>query len=297
MELYKKYRPKEFEEVIGNQSSVTSLKNMLKNNNVPHTLLFAGPSGNGKTTLSRIMAEKMYADVVEINMSHKEVRGIDGANELISKLGYKSLTGGKRVIILDEVDQATKDWQKAMKKPLEDTPDNVYFFLCTTMPEKLIKDIHTRSTLIQVQRIPQRELSAYLDTIATKENKTVTKQILRKIAESSDGSIRKSLVFLDQVLDVPEDEQEELVKTININNNEIILTLCRELLYNKSWNDISTILKGLKEEPESVRYAVLGYMNSVLLNGDNPRAGQIIIRFSEPFYVRALLTCACYELS
>ena len=297
MELYKKYRPSELDEIIGNRSAVESLRQMIKKDSIPHTLLFSGPSGNGKTTLARILANKMNAEVTEMNMSHKEMRGIDGANELISKLGFKSLSGQKKVIILDEVDQATKDWQKAMKKPLEDTPNHVYFFLCTTMPEKLIKDIHTRSTQIQVHSINSRELSVYLKSIVEKENKSVNRSILRKITESSNGSVRKALVLLGQILEVSEDKQEELLKTIHIEDNEEVINLCRSLLRGERWQTISNILKGLKEDPESVRFAILGYMNSVLLNNGDVRACEIIMRFEQPFYNKALLTCACFELS
>ena len=245
MELYKKHRPKTFNEIIGNESAVSSLKQMIQNKSIPHTLLFSGPSGNGKTTLARILAHELGAEITEMNMSHKEMRGIDGANELISKLGYKSLTGKKRVIILDEVDQATKDWQKAMKKPLEDCPSHIYFFLCTTMPEKLIKDIHTRSTQIQVSTINNRDLAIYLKTISEKEGIEVERSILRKVSESAKGSVRKAMVLLDQVLQVDSDKREDLIKTIHIEDNEQVIDLCRALLNKSSWGSIRIILKGL----------------------------------------------------
>jgi len=302
MELYKKYRPKKFDEMIGNESVIASLKKMLADDKLPHTILFSGSSGNGKTTLARILANEIGcvdSDITELNMSHKDLRGIDGANEITSTLGYRSLSGNKRVLILDEVDQMTPDAQKLMKKPLEDSPEHVWFFLCTTRPEKLIRDIITRSTQIEVEPIDKRKMAGYLRTIAEKENQKIGSSISVRIADKSEGSVRKAMVFLEQVLQVSEEQQESLVNRLTSDDDEQVIELCRNLMQRASWPVIAQILKGLKEEPESVRYAVLGYFNSVLLNSGNQRAAEIIIRFSEPFYNsgKAGLTCACFECS
>jgi DNA polymerase-3 subunit gamma/tau len=300
MELYKKYRPQSLDEMIGNEAVISSLKKMISANNLPHTILFSGSSGCGKTTLARILAKELGCkdnDVTELNMSHKELRGIDGANEITSSLGFKSLSGNNRVLILDEVDQMTSDAQKLMKKPLEDSPSHVWFFLCTTKPEKVIRDIITRSTQLEVEQIDKRKLASYIRQIAEKEEKQLSTSISLKLAEKAEGSVRKAMVFLEQVLEVDENQQDMLVNRLVTEVNAEVIELCRALMNRASWSVIAGILKGLKEEPESVRYAILGYFNSVLLNNGNPRAASIIISFSEPFYNtgKAGLTCACFE--
>ncbi len=300
MELYKKYRPKAFDEMVGNESTLVSLKNMIAKNSLPHTILFSGPSGCGKTTLARILANELGCtdnDISELNMSHKELRGIEGANQMVSNIGYKSLTGNRRVMILDEVDQMTSDAQKLMKKVLEDTPSHVWFFLCTTKPEKLIRDIITRSTQVQVELINSRTLASYMRTLAEREGKQLGASISRRIAEASEGSVRKAVVFLQQVLEVEEEQQEDLVNKITMEENAEVIELCRALMKKANWSTISDMLKNLKEEPESVRYAVLGYFNSVLLNNGDVRSAEIIMRFSEPFYNsgKAGLTLSCWE--
>lgn len=300
MELYKKYRPQTLDEMIGNEAVISSLKKMISANNLPHTILFSGASGCGKTTLARILAKELGCkdnDVTELNMSHKELRGIDGANEITSSLGFKSLSGNNRVLILDEVDQMTSDAQKLMKKPLEDSPSHVWFFLCTTKPEKVIRDIITRSTQLEVEQIDKRKLASYIRQIAEKEEKQLSTSISLKLAEKAEGSVRKAMVFLEQVLEVDENQQDMLVNRLITEVNAEVIELCRALMNRASWSVIAGILKGLKEEPESVRYAILGYFNSVLLNNGNPRAASIIISFSEPFYNtgKAGLTCACFE--
>jgi DNA polymerase-3 subunit gamma/tau len=300
MELYKKYRPQSLDEMIGNEAVISSLKKMISANNLPHTILFSGASGCVKTTLARILAKELGCkdnDVTELNMSHKELRGIDGANEITSSLGFKSLSGNNRVLILDEVDQMTSDAQKLMKKPLEDSPSHVWFFLCTTKPEKVIRDIITRSTQLEVEQIDKRKLASYIRQIAEKEEKQLSTSISLKLAEKAEGSVRKAMVFLEQVLEVDENQQDMLVNRLVTEVNAEVIELCRALMNRASWSVIAGILKGLKEEPESVRYAILGYFNSVLLNNGNPRAASIIINFSEPFYNtgKAGLTCACFE--
>lgn len=300
MELYKKYRPKTFDEMIGNESTLASLKNMIAEDSLPHTILFSGPSGCGKTTLARILASELGCtdnDISELNMSHKELRGIEGANQIVSNIGYKSLTGNKRVMILDEVDQMTSDAQKLMKKVLEDTPSHVWFFLCTTKPEKLIRDIITRSTQVQVELINSRTLASYMRTLAEREGKQLGASVSRRIAEASEGSVRKAVVFLQQVLEVEEEQQEDLVNRITMEENAEVIELCRALMKKANWSTIGDMLKNLKEEPESVRYAVLGYFNTVLLNNGDARSAEIIMRFSEPFYNsgKAGLTLACFE--
>lgn len=297
MELYKKYRPSTFDEVLGNKSTVDLLRNMIKTE-VKHTILFSGPSGCGKTTLARILADEMKSEVIEMNLSDKTLRGIEGANQLMSTLNSHPLYSDTKVIILDEVDQATKDWQKAMKKALEDTPEHIYFFLCTTMPEKLIKDIHTRSTQVQVELQDVRTLSSYLGTICDKEEANIDKSLLRKIADASQGSVRKAMVFLDQVLSVKEENREELIKNIAVQGNEEIIDLCRALLKKENWVVISKIISNLQEEPESIRRVILGYFSSVLLrNNNNYRACEVIELFSDNFFDngKAGLVSSCYQ--
>lgn len=302
-ELYKKYRPKNFDELIGNEHTIDSLRNMLEQDRLPHTILFSGASGTGKTTIARILAQELGctdSDIQELNMSHQDLRGIAGANEITSRMGFKSLSGNNRVFILDEVDNMTSDAQKLMKKPLEDTPSHVYFFLCTTRPEKLLRDIITRSTHMELEHIDRRTLGRYLKQIAEKENKELLNSVSLRISETAEGSVRKALVFLEQVLAIEDEESQlELIKKITLEDDVDAIELCRALMRNENWTKVSAILQKIKAEPEQVRQLILAYFNKVLLNNGNQRAAEVLITFQEPLYNwgRAGLTCLCYELS
>lgn len=300
MPLHVDNRPRSFDEMVGNLPTIESLKSVIEREDRPHSYLFSGPAGCGKTTLARICANVLGAtgsDLVEFNTSN--TRGIDTARRIISDMGYKPVHGKVRVFILDEVHQTTRDFQDAMLKAIEEPPNHVYFFLCTTDPEKLLGTIKSRCTQFTVAKLPVNRLKGLLSSTC-KENKiTITDEVLDEICRASDGTPRDALVILDQIRDLPEQYQIKAVREAVIDEKTVI-DLCRRLLNPKvKWNLIQPILKGIPtDNPEKVRYAVLGYMSSVLLNEDNPQAALIIECFSQPFHYsgKAGLIKACYDV-
>jgi DNA polymerase-3 subunit gamma/tau len=290
----------EFEEMYGNEAEIESFKKTLEKENPPHTYLLIGPSGCGKTTLARIAARKLGADALSLTeINSADNRGIDTAREIITQLHYLPPGSGARVFIIDELHQTSKDWQNAMLKPLEDTPDHIYFFLCTTDPGKLIKAIRTRSTEIHVTPLNPDDLYRIILRVAKKESIELSKDILRDIAENADGSPRAALVLLEKVSEMDTEAQMKRVIRLGAEMEEETLSLCRALLKENSWKGISSILQNLTEtDNEKVRYAVLGYMNSVLLKSGKHRAAVVMEIFADPFYNtgKAGLTLACYQV-
>ena len=152
MNLYNKYRPKDFNEMVGDSAIIENLKTNIKKEDKSHVYLFTGPAGCGKTTAALICAN--YIDnpqVIEINSANN--RGIDTAREIIENINGRPIMGGSWVYIIDEVHETTKDWQDAMLKPLESTPPYVYFFLCTTNPEKLKTAVKNRCSIYNFKSI------------------------------------------------------------------------------------------------------------------------------------------------
>lgn len=297
MEFYKKYRPKAFGTVIGNTETVGSLQNMLERKTLPHSILFHGPSGCGKTTLARILKRELKCnslDFKELNCS--DFRGIDTIRDIIRTMSLAPVGGDYRVWLLDEVHQLSKDGQNATLKMLEDTPNHVYFFLCTTDPQKLIKTIRTRCCEMPVRNLAVDELVKLQKRVKKREELDVSEEVLEDIASSSNGSARTALVLLDKISNLPKGQHETAIEAQLEEMNEAI-ELCRALIKKESWGRITNILKKLKTDPETVRWNVLGYARAVLLKKNSGQAYIVIDCFKEPFYNSkdAGLIAACYE--
>jgi DNA polymerase-3 subunit gamma/tau len=281
--LYNKYRPTTFDEMVGNESAIVSLQKAITKKNHSHVYLLSGPKGSGKTTLARIMATTILGasdiNIREINSGSN--RGIDTAREIIQQIRYNDLI----VFILDEAHGFSNDFARAILKPLEDTPEHVYFFLCTTDKEKVAKlekgALISRCKEVNLKALKIDELSLVIKRVCKLENVKLSNEAIEIIAEKAEGSPRSALVILESVLAFDdEDEQLKYLETASVDQEDPeIIELARALLNDKlQWKDIAKILKKLKEnnkldEPETVRYIILGYMSAVLLNGSmNKRA-------------------------
>jgi DNA polymerase III gamma/tau subunit len=297
--LHLKYRPETFDEFIGGGKELAGLKSILaREEGRPHTFLFSGPSGCGKTTLARIVKTELKCsdrDFKELNMSN--TRGIATIREMVINCQYAPVDGPNKIYLLDECHKLTGDAQNAILKILEDTPKHVYFVLCTTEPNKLLKTIITRCTKFKVFSQRKNDIRKLIESVLEQEEVTdFPEDAIKEIASVAEGCPREALVILDSVIDI--EDQEELSESI-INysvRQAAVLDLCRDLLANKSWKVIGGVLRNIDDEPEKVRYAVLGYMNSVLMKKENPQAAKIILNFMDSFMYsgKAGLTYACY---
>lgn len=289
MSLYLKYRPTSLDEVGGNNEIKVTLRGMFKKNEIPHTLLFHGPTGTGKTTLARIIANKLECsenNIVEIDTA--QFRGIDTVRDLRKNIQYNPLDGGVRVYILDEIHKATGDAQNALLKILEDTPAHVYFILCTTDPQSLLPTIKGRCSQFQTKVLTEEEMEELLIKVAEAEGEpdfgNKHGEVLTQIIQDSQGHPRNALQILEQVLSTPVKRRLSIAQQAAIEQSESI-ALCRALIKGESWSKVKVILQGLKtQEPEGIRRVVIGYAQSVLLSSDNPRAGLILEEFLEPTY-------------
>lgn len=298
MSLYLKYRPNTFDEIIGNSDIVEILKNQLSDQGISHSLLFHGPTGCGKTTLGRIVANELGAKGTDLReVDSADFRGIDTIREIRKQSAYKPLEGPCRVWILDECHKLTGDAQTALLKALEDTPKHVYYILCTTDPQKLLSTIKGRCAQYQVNLLTDREMKILLKRVVKAEDEKLSKEVYDTIIQDSLGHPRNALQILMQVLATSPDKRGQ-VAIQAAEKQSATIELCRALLNHKSWKEIAGILSGLKgEDPEQIRRAVLGYCQAVLLgNRPNPIAATIMQEFIEPFYNTGFpgLVFACY---
>ena len=301
-ELYKKYRPRTLDKVIGQEVAIASLQKQL-DKGLPHALLLTGPSGCGKTTIARILRRSLDCggtDFTEVNSG--DDRGVESIRIIRRRMNLSPLEGACRIWVLDEAHKLTNDAQNAVLKMLEDTPSHVYFMLLTTDSSKLIKAIHTRCTEVRLVALSDKLLKGLLEDVVAAEKLAVSEDVIQGIVECADGSARKALVVLGQVAGLEGDaEQMRGVQASSVNKSAAI-DLARGLINPRAqWAPVATLLKDLKDEdPEGLRYLVLGYARSVLLANQKlaPRAFKIIDIFSKNFYdsKQAGLAAACYEV-
>lgn len=302
MELYKKYRPRKLERIVGQDSCVKVLQSKLRTNKMPHALLFAGPSGCGKTTLARIISKELGCgkhDFTELNCA--DFRGIEMVRDIRSRINQAPISGSCRVWVIDEAHKLTGDAQNAFLRMLEDTPKHVYFMLATTDPQKLKKTIRTRCTEIVVKSLSDSDIKRLLSFVCIKEDIKISIKVIEKVIHHSEGSARKALVLLDQIMELEDtDGMIESIEATTVEKQTI--ELVKALLYkNTKWAKIAGMLKDLsKEEPESIRWQGLMYARAVLLSG-SPQAGNayiIIDAFREHWYdcKHAGLAAACWEI-
>jgi DNA polymerase-3 subunit gamma/tau len=194
-----KYRPKTFKGVIGQRLTATVLDKMVEKGRVPQGLLFSGPSGTGKTSVARILGTALGAtdlDIIEIDAaSNGDVASV---RSLIEKLQY-SAGGDFRIITYDEAHMLSREAYNALLKTLEEPPAGTIFILVTTEPEKIPKTVKTRLMEFEFHRVGAGEILSRITAVSKREEFKVSPDLLRNIAERSDGSVRTALTLLDQV--------------------------------------------------------------------------------------------------
>jgi len=287
MSLHTDYRPKSFDEMLGNKSTIASLKSIYaRESDWPHAVLLQGPKGCGKTTLARIIAGLLGCkgnDLMEINSSNN--RGIDTARSIIEGARFKPFTGKSRVYLLDEIHMTTQEFQNAMLKPLEDSPAHAYFLLCTTDPSKLIPTLRSRCHTFEVQYLAEREIIVLLQNVLNQEKASAPMEVLKKIAEASDGCPRDALKILDQVIDMKPGEMAEAVVSFTYADKQVV-DLYNGLMRKDSWKRISSTLAKIDlSNPETPRRAMIGLAAASMGKGqEDVRAALVYEAFKEPFY-------------
>ena len=218
--LYRKYRPLNLDEVVGQQVIVKTLKNAILNNQLSHAYLFTGPRGTGKTSIAKILARTINCtnlndttpcnkcvnctqnlnqpvDIIEIDAASNN--GVDEIRELKSKVNLVPTINKYKVYIIDEVHMLTTGAFNALLKTLEEPPAHIIFILATTEPHKIPMTILSRCQRFDFKRISNRDLVKRLKYVVDQEKIKIEENCLEEIARLSNGGMRDALSILDQV--------------------------------------------------------------------------------------------------
>jgi DNA polymerase III subunit gamma/tau len=220
--LARKWRPKKFTELVGQEHVVKALTNALDTGRVHHAFLFTGTRGVGKTTIARIFAKSLncergessdpcgvcnacldidagrFIDLLEIDAASNT--GVDDVRDLIDNAQYMPARGRTKVYLIDEVHMLSKNAFNALLKTLEEPPGHVKFLLATTDPQKLPVTVLSRCLQFNLRRLDENQIGGQISKILTAENIEAEAAAIKLLARSADGSLRDGLSLLDQAI-------------------------------------------------------------------------------------------------
>ena len=249
-----KWRPQNFDEIVGQNHIITTLKSALQKNRLAHAYIFAGPRGVGKTSTARILAKALNCkegptanpcqkcafcaeitqgrslDVIEIDGASN--RGIDEIRALRENVKFSPVNGKFKIYIIDEVHMLTQEAFNALLKTLEEPPPFVKFIFATTQPHKVIPTILSRCQRLDFRRVPLMEIIAQLEKIVAAEKIDIDKEVLFAIAKSSDGSLRDAESVLDQLVSFSKDKVslKDIISVLGLIEQDVLFQIAQTII-------------------------------------------------------------------
>ena len=245
----RKYRPTTFDEVVGQSSITTTLKNAIKSNQLAQSFLFCGPRGVGKTTCARIFAKEINmfnnTDIDDFSFNIFELdaasnNSVEDIRNLTDQVRFPPQVGKYKVYIIDEVHMLSKSAFNAFLKTLEEPPPHAKFILATTEKHKIIPTILSRCQIFDFKRVNNEEIVKNLKYVAQSEDIDVEDEALFLIAEKSDGALRDSLSIFDRLISFSEGKltYNDVADHLNILDYQYYFKITEQLIN----NDISSLL-------------------------------------------------------
>ena len=265
--LYRKYRPIDFDSVVGQDAIIKTLKNSIINNNYSHAYMFFGPRGTGKTTVSKIfarsvnclkpnngaacgkcdMCKKSFSndcvDIIEIDAASNN--GVDEIRELKNNVNLVPAELKYKIYIVDEVHMLSTGAFNALLKTLEEPPEHVIFILATTDPQKVPETIISRCQCFSFKRISDKKIIEKLNYVCKQEKINIDKDVVEKIAILSEGGLRDALGLLDKAVSYSNKNitMEDFCEICDIVSNDSINKFVLDIIN----GNISNVLQQIEE--------------------------------------------------
>ena len=247
--LYRQYRPKTFDEVLGQEHITTTLKNQIQSGNIGHAYLFSGTKGTGKTSTAKILSravnclkpvegnpcneceicrgilDESIMDIIEMDAASNN--SVDDIRELRDKVVYPPSRTKYKIYIIDEVHMLSKGAFNALLKTLEEPPRHLIFLLATTEKERLPQTILSRCQRFDFKRITTKDIVSNMKNICHELNISVEEKALKLIARNSDGAMRDALSLLDQCISYKGENlsYQDAIDILGIANTDLLFSI------------------------------------------------------------------------
>jgi DNA polymerase-3 subunit gamma/tau len=288
----RKYRPQVFDDVLGQDHVVQTLKNAVVQQRLAHAYLFVGPRGTGKTSTARILAKGLNCqhgptvspcgecdscreisqgisfDVLEIDGASNN--SVDQIRELRENVRFAPVRGRYKIYIIDEVHMLTQQAFNALLKTLEEPPGHVIFVFATTEPNRVLPTILSRCQRFDFRRIPARTIAKHLQFIAEREGVTLTTAATEAIAVAADGGLRDAESMLDQLVAFCGDQigESEVLNVFGLTSERVVADLTRAVLLGRATEALSVIHQQSEAGKDLIKLLadVLGFLRNILIS-------------------------------